>query len=93
MESTVTTAPPADEAEVEARARRLSAQMREVREQMQADDAEIARLERSWRNCERNSRDSRRGGRGRVAADVEQLRIRSRNSSRSRATSSRIIGH
>jgi uncharacterized coiled-coil DUF342 family protein len=44
MESTVTTVPPADEAEVEAVLARLSAQMREVREQMQADDAEIARL-------------------------------------------------
>jgi len=44
METAVTTSPPIDEAEVEAVLARLSEQMREVREQMQADDIEIARL-------------------------------------------------
>jgi uncharacterized coiled-coil DUF342 family protein len=44
METVVTTSPPTNEAEVEAVLARLSEQMREVREQMKADDAEIARL-------------------------------------------------
>jgi uncharacterized coiled-coil DUF342 family protein len=44
MDSVVTTGPPTNEAEVEAVLARLSDQMREVRDQMKADDAEIARL-------------------------------------------------
>nr|CAA9245416.1 hypothetical protein AVDCRST_MAG63-1758 [uncultured Armatimonadetes bacterium] len=44
METAATTNPPADEAEVEAVFARILEQIKEVREQMQADDAEIARL-------------------------------------------------
>ncbi len=44
METTITTDPPTNEAEAEAVLARILEQMREVREQMKADDAEIARL-------------------------------------------------
>jgi uncharacterized coiled-coil DUF342 family protein len=44
MESTIVTSPPSSEAEVEAVLARILEQIREVREQMKADDAEIARL-------------------------------------------------
>lgn len=44
METAITTDSPANEADVEAVLARILEQIKEVREQMKADDAEIARL-------------------------------------------------
>ena len=44
METAILTNPPTNEAEVEAVFARILEQVKEVREQMKADDAEIARL-------------------------------------------------